>query len=160
MLVPDVEHGQSLVDADDAAVFDTLRQRPRHPPRPGGQVENDLIAFQGQRFDQFGREIASDIRQCAPIELCGMGRIMEARLVLMTMPMIVFVPVRVAMSVIMRMPMFLIVAVRLMLMAVTMRVFVSMIVFVFGFAFVRMTVIVPAAMFMFMFFRHLIFLTF
>jgi hypothetical protein len=135
MLVPDVEHGQSLVDADDAAVFDTLRQRPRHPPRPGGQVENDLIAFQGQRFDQFGREIASDIRQCAPIELRGMGRIMEARLVLRTMPMVVFVPVRVAMSVIM-------------------RVFVSMIVFVFGFAFVRMTVIVPDVMFVFIFVRH------
>jgi hypothetical protein len=87
-----------------------------------------------------------------------MGRIMEARLVLMTMPMIVFVLVGVAMSVIMRMPMFLIVGVRLMLMAVTMRVFV--IVSVSRFAFVRMTVIVPAAMFVFILVRHLIFLTF
>ena len=82
MMMADVEHGQRLVDADDAARLHLLRQRPGNPPRARRQIQNRFAALQRQRLDQLGRQLAAHVRQAALVELGGMSRIFETRFVI------------------------------------------------------------------------------
>ncbi len=83
MLVAHIEHGQGLIDADDAPGLDVLRQRPRHPPRAGGEIENPFIALERQHLDQLFRKRAANARHRPAVEFGGMRRIVKARFVLM-----------------------------------------------------------------------------
>jgi hypothetical protein len=99
VLVADVEHRQRLIDADNTPAFDTFRQRPRHTTGAGGQIQNQLIALQSQRFDQLRRQAAAHIRQAALIELPRVRRIVEASFMLVFVFMTVCVGMIVAMRV-------------------------------------------------------------
>jgi hypothetical protein len=53
VLMSDVEHGQSLVNADDLPAFHLLRERSRDAARTGGYVQDQLAAFERKHLDQF-----------------------------------------------------------------------------------------------------------
>jgi hypothetical protein len=88
MLMSDVEHRQSLIDADDLAAFELLGERPGDASGAGGDIEHQLAAFQREHLDQLLRQRAANAGQPALIEFGGMSRIVEPRL------MIVIVVVR------------------------------------------------------------------
>lgn len=52
VLMTDVEHRESLIDTDNLSVFELLRERPRHPTRAGGQIEDQLTTLEREHFDQ------------------------------------------------------------------------------------------------------------
>jgi hypothetical protein len=101
VLVADIKHRHRLIDADDAPALELLRQWPRHSSRTGRQVKNQLIAFERQRFDQFGRQVTSHIRQATLIELGGMRRIVETSFMFVAVRMTVIVLVSVSVVMVM-----------------------------------------------------------
>jgi len=125
MLVADVEHRLGLIDADDAAVFDLLGERPGDASGTGGEIENHLVTLEGQHLDQLVGERAANAGQRAPIEFRGVRRIVKARLVFV----VLVVSVRMTVAMTMVVPMLVVVRVSL---GVRVLVFVTM--------FVRMTV--------------------
>jgi hypothetical protein len=92
VLVPDVEHGERLINANDPTALKPLRYRPSHSTGPRRDVENSLIALQDQHFSQFLGEISADSRRSA-IKLRRVLRIMEMSLVPMNVTMSMFVSV-------------------------------------------------------------------
>jgi hypothetical protein len=92
VLVPDVEHGERLINANDPTALKPLRYRPSHSTGPRRDVENSLIALQDQHFSQFLGEISADSRRSA-IKLRRVLRIMEMSLVPMSVTMSMFVSV-------------------------------------------------------------------
>jgi len=92
VLVPDVEHGERLINANDPTALKPLRYRPSHSTGPRRHVENSLIALQDQHFSQFLGEISADSRRSA-IKLRRVLRIMEMSLVPMSVTMSMFVSV-------------------------------------------------------------------
>ena len=177
ILVPvtDVEHGQCLINADDSAAFKPFRNRPRHSAGAGRQVENYFVPFQRKHVGQFFSEISADLGNSA-IKISRVLRIIEPRLVIMTVAMLMTVPVPmivcVAMFVIMSMcmvvcvlvamPLFVRVAVfmtmpfmtvRVFLLMMTMASFMSMIV---RFMLVIVAVFVIMFAFVFHFLIHLV----
>jgi hypothetical protein len=92
VLVPDVEHGERLINANDPTALKPLRHRPSHSTGPRRDVENSLIALQDQHFSQFLGEISADSRRSA-IKLRRVLRIMEMSLVPMSVTMSMFVSV-------------------------------------------------------------------
>jgi hypothetical protein len=92
VLVPDVEHGERLINANDPTALKPLRDRPSHSTGPRRDVENSLIALQDQHFSQFLGEISADSRRSA-IKLRRVLRIMEMSLVPMNVTMSMFVSV-------------------------------------------------------------------
>jgi hypothetical protein len=138
--VADVEHGERLINTNDAAALEALRHRPSHSTGTRRHVENLLIALQRKHFSQFLGEISTDLRG-APIKLCRVLRVVEMSLVpvAMTMPMfanvsmLVVVPMLVSVLVVMVMPMNVLVIVCVLMpvfVVVFMTVMMSMVMFV------------------------------
>ena len=92
MFVPDIEHRERLINADDLSVFELFRERSRDSTRAGRQIEDHLSALERQHFDQLVGQRGANARESALVEFSGVRRIVKAGLVLMAM--------RVAMSVI------------------------------------------------------------
>jgi hypothetical protein len=150
MLVTNVEHGQRLINTNDPTALKPLRHRPRHSTGPRRHVENPLIALQDEHFSQFLGKISADLRR-APIELCGVLRVMKMSLVPVAMAMVMFV----AVSVIMVVTMFVIVGVlMLMLVSVIMNLRLAVAMFVTVFMVVIVLLFVIMRMFVLMFFAH------
>ena len=97
VLVADVEHGERLINTDDPAPLEALRDRPSHSTGAGRHVKNLFIALQNEHFSQFLGEISADPRG-SPIKLLRVLRIMEMSLVPVAMPMFVSVSVLMVMT--------------------------------------------------------------
>jgi len=90
--VADVEHSQSLIDADDPAAFKPFRNRPRNSAGAGRQVENYFVPFQRKHVGQFFSEISADLGNSA-IKISRVLRVIEPRLVIVSVSMLMSVPV-------------------------------------------------------------------
>jgi len=152
--VADVEHSESLIDADDPAAFKPFRNRPRNSAGAGRQVENYFVPFQRKHVGQFFSEISADLGNSA-IKISRVLRVIEPRLVIVAVAMLMTVPVPmivcVAMFVIrsMCMVVFVCVLVATMLMAVAMSLLVFMRVIVTVIVFMSMLLAMSVAMIMF-----------
>ena len=141
--VADVEHGQSLIDADDAATFKSFSNRPRYSAGTGCYVQDYFVPFQRQHVRQFFCQLSADLRNAA-VKVGCMLRVMKARLVivpvsmLVTVLMLIFVRVAVFMAMgfmtvlMMAMAGIMSMAVCIVLMIVVMFVIVFVFVFHFG----------------------------
>jgi len=131
--VADVEHGQSLIDADDAAAFKSFGNRPRYSAGTGCYVQDYFVPFQRQHVRQFFCQLSADLRNAA-VKVGCMLRVMKARLVIVPVSMLVTV----LMLIFVRMAMFVVMGMR---MAVLVRVFVAAVLMAVAmFIFVRMAV--------------------
>jgi hypothetical protein len=145
-----------LINADDSAAFKPFRNRPRHSPGAGRQVENYFVPFQRKHVGQFFSEISADLGNSA-IKISRVLRVIEPRLVivavamLMTVrvPMIVCVAMFVIMIMSMWMVVFVCVLVATMLMAVAMSLLVFMRVIVTVIVFMSMLLAMSVAMIVF-----------
>jgi hypothetical protein len=137
--VADVEHGERLINTNDATALEALRHRPGQSTGASRHVENLFVALQNEHFSQFLGEVGADLRG-SPIKLCRVLRIVEMSLVPVAMPVFVIVSMIVTVAV----TMFLIVHV-VMVMPMNVLVIVCVLVPVFGFMF--MTVMMSMVIF-------------
>jgi hypothetical protein len=145
MPVADVEHGQSLIDADDAAAFKPFCNWPRYSASAGRHVEDYFIPFQRQHVGQFFCQLSADLRNAA-IKVSRVLRVIEPRLVIVSVSMLMSVTVRmiVCMAVFVSMSLCLLMLVCMFVAAMSLAVSLSVLVLVR----VAMTVLVFVSMLM------------
>jgi len=83
--VPDIEHRERLINADDLSVFELFRERSRDSTRAGRQIEDHLSALERQHLDQLVAQRSANARESALVEFGGVRRIVKAGPVLMAM---------------------------------------------------------------------------
>jgi len=121
--VPDIEHRERLINAENLSVFELLRERSRDSTRAGRQIQDHLAALEDQHFDQLVGQRSANARQSTLVEFGGVRRIVEAGFVLMVM--------RVAMSVIVGMLVIMIVCMRVIMLVAVLMVVMMVVVTVF-----------------------------
>src|ERR1043166_10249688 len=85
VLVPDIEHRERLINADDLSVFELFRERSRDSTRARRQIEDHLSALERQHLDQLVAQSSANARESALVEFGAVRRIVKAGPVLMAM---------------------------------------------------------------------------
>ena len=122
MLVPDIEHRERLINADDLSVFELFRERSRDSTRARRQIEDHLSTLERQHLDQLVAQRGANARESALVEFGGVRRIVKAGPVLMAMRVAVSMIVGMVVTVIVCMRVIMYIAVLMIVMMVVVTV--------------------------------------
>jgi fatty acid desaturase len=84
----DIEHSESLIDADDSPGSQALRHGPGHAARARRHIKNLLIPLQREHIDQLLSQISANLRGAA-VKFGRVLRIMKVRFVIVLVSMAV-----------------------------------------------------------------------